>query len=213
MERTMRDTPSRFLAFFAAGAVGIGLALTANPASAKDLSKDNYRPADVRIVMVKPLGVSEDGTINLTGSGCQFVEPEGKAQDIAVTFPRDCPRENRKTENVRLPNIKTLILKPGTYKFRVENANVPFALGLEIYALNDKGKKAKKPLFSQGELLTGYHEVYEVVLEEGQYVYTGRQNPTFEYPLLVTNSGVTNSDKIVPMQTAAEGNKSAARHN
>ena len=183
-----------------------GLALAANPASAKDLSEDNYRPPDLQIVPVKPLRVSKDNVIELSASACQFVEPEGAAQDIAVTFPRDCPRENRKTRSARVPNIQTLIIKPGTYKFRVKNENVPYAVGLEIYEVNDKGKKANKPLFSKGELLTGYDEIYEVELKEGRYVYTGRQNPTFEYPLIVTSSDATGAK-----EAPADANEASAK--
>lgn len=161
-------------------------------AFAADVTADGYRPAEVTVVKVKPLH-AVDGLIELSNAGCQMVEPEGQFLDIVVTFPRDCPRINRKSKKERLPNIQTLTLKPGKYKFQVSNANVPYACGLSIYKLNKDGKREKKPIFSKGEILSGYHEVFEVELEEGKYVYTGRQNLTFDYPLVVSNGNASNA--------------------
>ncbi len=163
--------------------VSVGLFLAATTGNAA--IKDPYRPAEISVVKVKPLTVSKDKTIELTQTACQFIEPEGAYHDFYVTFPRDCPRINRKTRKTRLQAIEPLILKPGTYTFRVKNVNVPYAVGLAIHKKTSTGKK--KPLFIGGELLTGYSETFEIELKEGEYVYTGRQNPTFEYPILIRN--------------------------
>lgn len=171
---------------------GIGLTGTAL-AAGSSLSDDNYRPPEISVVKVNPLRVV-DGMVMLSNAGCQMVEPEGQFLDIDVTFPRDCPRINRKSKKVRIPTIQTLTLKPGTYKFRVSNTNVPFPSGLEIYKLKKNGKKERKPIFSKGEILAGYDEVFEIELKEGKYIYTGRQNLTFDYPLIVSSGGASNAD-------------------
>ena len=173
-----------------AGIVLASMALIVGPAASQGLDTDAaYRPPDFEIVPVHPLQV-KDGMIKLSHSGCQLVEPEQAAHYLYITFPRDCPRElrrmtraNRKINKKR--NIQTLTLKPGKYKFRILNVDVPYAVGLEIYELKASGKKKKKPFFSDGVLLTGYHKVFEVELKAGKYIYTGRQNPTYEYPLIV----------------------------
>lgn len=195
----LRSTPFHILTILGAGILLTVMALGAGPSLAQGIdTDDSYRPPDFEIVPVKPLQVKND-MIELSHSGCQFVEPEGEAYYLYVTFPRDCPRElrrmareNRKINKKR--NIQTLTLKPGKYKFRVENVDVPYAVGFEIYELKANGKKKKKPIFSQGELLTGYHQVFEVELEEGNYVYTGRQNPTYDYPLVISNEAATSTD-------------------
>ena len=180
------------LAIFGAGIVLTGTALAA----------DNYRPAEVSVVKINPLQVI-DGVIKLSNAGCQLVEPEGSFLDIDVTFPRDCPRINRKSKKKRVPNIQTLTLKPGTYKFHVSNTNVPFAAGLEIFKLRKNGKKERKPIFSKGEILAGYDKIFEVELKEGKYVYTGRQNLTFDYPLVVSAGGASNADADTTTNTAS----------
>ncbi len=177
--------------------LGAGILLTSAA-----LAGDGYRPAEISVVKVNPLQVV-DGVVGLSNSGCQMIEPEGKFLDIEVTFPRDCPRINRKSKKERLPNIQTLTLKPGKYKFMVLNANVPYAVGLEIFKLEENGKKQKKPVFSKGEILAGYQEIFEVELEEGEYVYTGRQNPTFDYPLIVSTSGSSNADNAASTNAAS----------
>jgi len=171
---------------------GIGLTGTALAADSS-LTEDNYRHPEVSVVKVNPLQLI-DGVVLLSNAGCQLVEPEGQFLDIDVTFPRDCPRINRKSKKTRVPTIQTLTLKPGTYKFRVSNTNVPFPSGLDIFKLKKNGKKEKKPTFSKGEILAGYDEVFEIELKEGKYVYTGRQNLTFDYPLVVSSGGASNAD-------------------
>ena len=178
------------LAFLGAGIALMGMILATGSAQAQGVeTDDSYRPPDFEIVPVNPLEV-KNGVIQLSASGCQFVEPEGTAYYLYVTFPRDCPRELRRLtrqmkKDKKERHIQTLTLKPGKYKFEVKNVDVPFAVGLEIYELQSNGKKRSKPIFSEGELLTGYHDVYEIELKEGNYIYTGRQNPTYEYPLVV----------------------------
>lgn len=186
----MRNTIFRSLTLLGAGIALAGMALTAGPVAAQGVETEfGYRPPDFEIVPVHPLQV-KDGTIKLSHTGCQFVEPEGAAHYLYITFPRDCPRELRRmTRAMRKEkkerNIETLTLKPGKYKFEIKNVDVPFAVGLEIFELKANGKKRKKPIFSDGELLTGYHAAFEIELEPGEYVYTGRQNPTYDYPLIV----------------------------
>ena len=168
------------------------LLLSSIPVNAedKDPTKDWYRPPDA-LLAVHALVVSKGNTIKLSHSACQFVEPEGNAHDLYVTFADDCRRENSKTKKERLPELMVLTLEPGIYKFRIENMNVPFPVGLEIYEVGDKGKKAKKPVFSEGEILTGYHKVFEIELKEGLYVYSGKQNITLDYPMVVSGDVVT----------------------
>ncbi|MGB1547775.1 MAG: hypothetical protein ACPHIA_04485 [Alphaproteobacteria bacterium] len=186
----LRSSPFHVLNILGAGIFFVALAFGISPVNAQGVeTSDDYRPPDVEIVPVKPLQI-KNGTIELSASGCQFVEPEGTAYYLYVTFPRDCPRELRRLtrqmkKDKKERHIQTLTLKPGKYKFEVKNVDVPFAVGLEIYELQSNGKKRSKPIFSEGELLTGYHDVYEIELKEGNYIYTGRQNPTYEYPLVV----------------------------
>ena len=185
-----RSTPFHILTILGTGILLTVMALVAGPATAQGVGTEHgYRPPDFEIVPVHPLQV-KDGTIKLSHTGCQLVEPEGAAHYLYITFPRDCPRELRRmTRAMRKEkkerHIETLTMKPGKYKFRVHNVDVPYAVGLEIYELKANGKKRKKPIFSDGELLAGYHTVFEIELEAGDYIYTGRQNPTYEYPLIV----------------------------
>ena len=64
--------------------------------------------------------------INLTQVGCQFIESENGANlGYMPKKKADCVAINGKTGAKRLTAARVLELKPGDYKFRVVNKNVP----------------------------------------------------------------------------------------
>ncbi len=123
--------------------------------------------------------------IDLTQTGCQFVESEnGVDHGYAPTAASDCKEINAETGEQRLAEAETLKLEPGTYVFRVTNRNVPYELG---FWLRGDGlvDRATLPSVSGGGLTTGATKEYVITLEPGDYVYSCPLNPTPDYRLEV----------------------------
>jgi hypothetical protein len=122
--------------------------------------------------------------IELTQTGCQFLEPEGVDRRYQPKREADCVAINNK-ENVsgRLKSVKALRLKPGKYVFRVTNKNVPYELG---FWLRGQGlKRFILPSVTGAGLAPGVPKDYIVELKPGKYVYSCPLNPTPDYPVIV----------------------------
>jgi len=129
--------------------------------------------------------------IELTQTGCQFVESENGVDHMYETASKaDCNAINAKTASERLASAKVLELKPGRYVFRVTNKNVPYDLGFwlreEGYDWRNPLHKLSKISVSGGGLGLGKTRDYEVELKPGAYVYSCPLNPTPDYKLIVT---------------------------
>ena len=129
--------------------------------------------------------------IELTQTGCQFVESENGVDHMFKTASKaDCDTINARTGSERLANAKVLELKPGRYVFRVTNKNVPYDLGFwlreEGYDWRNPLHKVSKVSVSGGGLGLGKTRDYEVELKPGAYVYSCPLNPTPDYKLIVT---------------------------
>ena len=129
-------------------------------------------------------GADEAKVITLTQTGCQFVESEnGTDHGYQTKAAQDCKEINGRTGEARLAEAKTLELAPGTYTFRVTNANVPYELG---FWLRGAGfGRVTLPGVSGGGLVQGATKDYEVTLRPGEYVYSCPLNPTPDYRLVV----------------------------
>nr|WP_067293157.1 hypothetical protein [Marinobacterium profundum] len=127
----------------------------------------------------------EPQVINLTQTGCQFVESEnGVDHGYSTSSKADCETINGQSGEERLAGAKPLELKPGRYIFRVSNENVPYELGfwLRGATLVDR---ALLPSVSGGGLAQGTTRDYEVELKAGEYHYSCPLNPTPNYSLVV----------------------------
>jgi hypothetical protein len=128
--------------------------------------------------------------IDLTQTGCQFVEAEnGVDHGFETTQKADCEAINAETGTKRLASAKVLELEPGEYVFRVTNRNVPYELGFWLreadYQLGNPVHKLTKISVSGGGLGTGQTKDYEVELAPGDYLYSCPLNPTPDYRLVV----------------------------
>lgn len=124
--------------------------------------------------------------IELTQTGCQFVESEnGIDHGFKTTSKEDCDAINAETGDKRLAQAEPLKLKPGKYVFRVTNKNVPYMLG---FYLRGAGviDYATLPKVSGGGLNLGVSRDYEIELKPGSYVYSCPLNPTPDYRLEVS---------------------------
>ena len=127
--------------------------------------------------------------IQLTQTGCQFLEPEGTDHGYKTTKKADCDAINAKTGPDRIAKSRVMELEPGRYVFRVTNRNVPYDLG---FWLRSKGYDGRNPLHkltktsvSGGGLSPGKTQDYAVTLEPGEYVYSCPLNTTPDYRLVV----------------------------
>ncbi|ETX04902.1 MAG: hypothetical protein ETSY2_26105 [Candidatus Entotheonella gemina] len=121
--------------------------------------------------------------INLTQTGCQFVEPEGVDHQFKTGKSDDCKAINKQNGDKRLKASAPLELKPGKYIFRVTNQNVPYELG--FYLRGSGLGRLTLPKVSGGGLTTGKTQDYHVDLKAGSYVYSCPLNPTPDYPIVV----------------------------
>ena len=127
--------------------------------------------------------LADTQVIELTQTGCQFLEPEGKDHGYKPTSAADCKTINNENGDARLANVEPLTLKPGKYIFRVTNQNVPYGLG---FWLRGTGvKRVVLPSVSGGGLAKGTTQDYEIELKPGEYVYSCPLNPTPDYPIVV----------------------------
>lgn len=129
--------------------------------------------------------------IELTQTGCQFLEPEGTDHEYKTTRKADCDAINARTADERLSKSTVLRLKPGDYVFRVTNRNVPYELGFwlrsEGYDWRNPLDKLTKTSISGAGLTLGKTQDYEVSLKPGAYVYSCPLNTTPDYQLIVTD--------------------------
>jgi hypothetical protein len=126
---------------------------------------------------------AEPTVVNLTQTGCQFLEPEGKDYQFKTQTAADCKAINAQNGEERLNTVTPLELKPGEYIFRVTNENVPYELG--FYLRGTGLGRLTLPKVSVGGLTTGKSQDYHIDLKEGSYVYSCPLNPTPDYPIVV----------------------------
>ena len=127
---------------------------------------------------------AEPGVIELTQTGCQFLEPEGANHGFDPKRSADCKKINRETGAKRLADHKVLVLKPGRYVFRVSNVDVPYELGFYLRA-RERSLIPFKPRVSGSGLHMGEVQDYTIELSSGEYVYSCPYNPTPNYKLVV----------------------------
>lgn len=122
--------------------------------------------------------------IELTQTGCQFLESEGGVDHGFQTgSAEDCAAINEQNGAQRVADVPPLRLEPGKYIFRVTNKNVPYELG---FWLRGQGfSRVTLPGTSGGGLLEGVTQDYEIELTEGEYLYSCPLNPTPDYHLIV----------------------------
>ncbi|MDJ0690821.1 MAG: hypothetical protein QNJ41_20220 [Xenococcaceae cyanobacterium MO_188.B32] len=121
--------------------------------------------------------------INLTQTGCQFLETEARDYQYQPKQSVDCKQINSQTLSTRKPKFKPLELKAGKHIFRVTNSDVPYELG--FYLRGAGVKKINLPKVSGGGLIQGKTQDYEITLSPGKYVFSCPLNPTPDYPLIV----------------------------
>ena len=151
-----------------------------------------WRGLLVLVVLAAAAGLKDAGAaeiVELTQTGCQFVEIEGVDHGYKTTKKADCDAINARTAKDRLAKAKVLELKPGTYVFRVTNKNVPYELG---FWLRSKGYDWRNPIhkltktsISGAGMVLGTTQDYEVTLKAGEYVYSCPLNTTPDYRLVV----------------------------
>ena len=154
--------------------------------SIKNLTKAGLGGAVLALGLAGQPAVGDQATvIELTQTGCQFVESEnGRDHGFQTTGKADCEKINAETGAERLAEAKTITLKPGKYIFRVTNRNVPYGLGFWLRGDGLLGR-ATLPSVSGGGLDQGVTKDYEVTLKPGDYLYSCPLNPTPDYKLVV----------------------------
>ncbi|MBF2056320.1 MAG: hypothetical protein IGQ45_03645 [Cyanobacterium sp. T60_A2020_053] len=121
--------------------------------------------------------------INLTQTGCQFIETEAKNYGYQPQKAVDCRQINQDSLAVREKGFKPINLKAGKYVFKVTNQNVPYELG--FYLRGQGLSQAVLPRVSGGGLTTGKTIEYIADLKKGKYWISCPLNPTPDYPLIV----------------------------
>jgi hypothetical protein len=114
---------------------------------------------------------TETRVIEITQTGCQFLQAEDTDLDFQPKQPEDCERINEETGDERLAAHQVLELSPGTYTFRVTNTDVPYELGFYLRAAN-KAVIPFSPRVSGGDLFMGDSQDYTVELTSGEYLYS-----------------------------------------
>lgn len=142
-------------------------------------------------VAITPAGAAAQEIIELTQTGCQFLEPEGRDHNFRTSKKADCEAINSKTGKDRLAESRVLKLKPGKYVFRITNRNVPYDLGFWLrsddYDWRNPLHKLTKTSVSGGGLSLGETQDYTVTLKPGKYLYSCPLNTTPDYPLEVSD--------------------------
>ncbi len=121
--------------------------------------------------------------IELTQTGCQFLETEAKNYNFTTTKAEDCKEFNSETLSQRKSEFKPLSLPAGEYIFRVTNQNVPYNLG--FYLRGQGVGRITLPKVSGGGLTQNTTKDYPVTLTKGKYWISCPLNPTPDYPLVV----------------------------
>ena len=142
-------------------------------------------------VVNMPAGAAAQEIIELTQTGCQFLEPEGRNHNFKTSKKADCEAINSKTGEDRIAKSQVIKLKPGKYVFRVTNRNVPYDLGFWLrshdYDWRNPLHKLTKTSVSGGGLSPGKTQEYTVTLKPGKYIYSCPLNTTPDYPLVVSD--------------------------
>jgi hypothetical protein len=128
--------------------------------------------------------MAEATVIELTQTGCQFLEPEAKDHNFNPASAEQCKIFNEQSGKDRLAGVEPLILKSGKHIFRVTNEDVPYELGFWLRG-NGFLRRLSLPSVSGGGLTKGATHDYEVELIPGEYVYSCPLNPTLDYPVVV----------------------------
>lgn len=130
-----------------------------------------------------PLTATAAQVIELTQTGCQFIEVEGVDHHFNTHSARDCQAINARTTDKRLAASSTMTLKAGEYLFRVKNRDVPYMLG---FWLRGAGlSRLSLPSVSGGDIATGEQKDYAISLKPGKYYFSCPLNPTPDYALVV----------------------------
>jgi len=133
--------------------------------------------------VLSPFVSEAAGVIELTQTGCQFLESEGTDHKFVTHSSHDCEAINARSGGKRLATAKPMMLSPGEYIFRVKNRDVPYVLG---FWLRGAGlSRLTLPSVSGGGIKTGGTRDYAVTLKEGEYRYSCPLNPTPDYTLIV----------------------------
>ena len=122
--------------------------------------------------------------IEITQTGCQFLEPEGTDHEFQPHSAKDCKNINKETGKARLAAHKPLRLAPGKYTFRIANTDVPYELGFYLRAAQ-RALIPFRPRVSGSGLSQGTTKDYAVELTEGEYIYGCPLNPTPGYSMIV----------------------------
>lgn len=139
------------------------------------------------LLVASPGWAAAPKVIDLTQTGCQFLEPEqGYDHRFKTKQATDCVLINSDTSADRLAEAKPLVLKPGRYVFRVSNRDVPYQLGFYLRA-SSRLLRAVRPKVVGGGIDVGESQDYEVDLVAGKYLYSCPLNPTPDYSLIVKN--------------------------
>ncbi|MGP1383701.1 MAG: hypothetical protein ACTS2F_09085 [Thainema sp.] len=126
---------------------------------------------------------AEPTVIELTQTGCQFLEVENRDYGYTPASAEQCEEINAETIRDRESAFQPLQLAAGEYIFRVANQDVPYELG---FYLRGKGiQQATLPKVSGGGLTEGTTQEYRVTLKPGEYVFSCPLNPTPDYPIVV----------------------------
>ena len=150
------------------------------------LSLATLGAATAMLALAGTAQAAEPTIIELTQTGCQFLEPEGMDHAYKTQSKADCEAINAQSGDKRLAEVEPMVLKPGKYIFRVTNKNVPYGLGYYLRAASTV-KIPFSPKVSGGGLAMGTTKDYEIELTEGEYVYSCPLNPTPDYPIIVRN--------------------------
>lgn len=141
------------------------------------------------LIVAAPRWVWSAQVIELTQTGCQFLEPEGIDHKFKTGRKADCEKINAETAEKRLSEAQVMELEPGEYIFRVKNKNVPYELGFWFrhsdYDWRNPIHKLTKVSVSGAGLTTGKTQDYSVTLEPGEYLYSCPLNTTPDYRLIV----------------------------
>ena len=125
------------------------------------------------------------GVVTLTQTACQFLESEGGIErGYTTTKKADCDAINAKSGAERVAAADPIVLKAGSYVFRVSNRDVPYDLGFWLRA-EKLFDRISLPSVSGGGLKTGGTRDYEIELKPGNYIYSCPLNTTPEYRLIV----------------------------
>ena len=167
----------KHLNFISSGLIALTLAACATGSQIETRSSGK---SDDKVQSSQP---TEATVIELTQTGCQFLEVEAQDYQYQTKSAEDCVKINSKTLATRKSGFQSLELKPGKYIFRVTNSNVPYPLG--FYLRGEGINKISLPKVSGGGLTQGITKDYEITLTPGKYVFSCPLNPTPDYPIVV----------------------------